>query len=64
MAATTGLVLEGELHVHENTAAGEVVQVKPAGAYSPGAADEVHVEGGGDEGVVVYFSMRGQTDVI
>lgn len=64
VAATTSLVLEGELHVHENTAAGEVVQVKPAGTYSPGATDEVHIEGGGDEGVVVYFSMRGESDVI
>jgi len=64
VAATTSLVLEGELHIHEKSAEGEVIKIKPAGTYTPGTDYEVHVEGGGDEGVVVYFSMRGKTDVI
>ena len=64
VAETTSLVLEGELHVHEKTPEGEVVTIKPAGTYSVGAENEVHVEGGGDEGVLVYFSMQGTSDVI
>jgi hypothetical protein len=63
-AVTTSLVLEGELRVREQTAQGEVLKVKPAGSYSTGAEDEIHVEGGGEEGTVVFFNMRGDTDVI
>ena len=64
VAKTMSLVLEGELHVIEKTAEGEKHSVKYAGTFSSGATDEVHVEGGGDGGVVVYFSMRGDTDHI
>lgn len=63
-ATTISLVLEGELRVMEQTPKGEVVKVKKAGDFSAGAKGEIHVEGGGDEGVVVYFSMRGDTDQI
>jgi quercetin dioxygenase-like cupin family protein len=62
VATTMSLVLEGELHVIEKTPAGEKRSVKPAGTFSSGATDEIHIEGGGDDGVVVYFSMRGETD--
>jgi quercetin dioxygenase-like cupin family protein len=64
VAATTSLVLEGELCVVEKTAGGEIVKVKPAGTFTSGTKDEVHIEGGGDAGVIVYFSMRGDTDRI
>jgi hypothetical protein len=58
-------VLEGELHVIEKTADGSTREsIKPAGTFSADATNEVHVEGGGDRGVVVYFSMRGDTDRI
>lgn len=59
------LVLEGELHVIEKTPDGKTREsVKPAGTFSADATNEVHIEGGGDQGVVVYFSMRGDTDHI
>lgn len=64
VAATTSLVLEGSLHVFEQTANGVVEKVKPAGSFSSGAENEIHIEGGGDNGVVVYFSMRGSDDRI
>jgi hypothetical protein len=38
--------------------------VKRAGDFSAGSKGEIHIEGGGNEGVVVYFSMRGDTDQI
>ena len=40
VAATTTLVLEGELHVFDQTAEGVVHKVKPAGSFSSGAEDE------------------------
>ena len=63
-ATTTTLVLEGELRVREQTPAGEVVKVKPAGSYSIGGEGEVHIEGSGDEPAIIFFSMRTETDVI
>lgn len=64
VAATTTLVLEGTLHVFDQTVNGVVEKIKPAGSFSSGAENEIHIEGGGDEGVVVYFSMRGTDDHI
>jgi ChrR-like protein with cupin domain len=64
VAPTTTLVLEGTLHVYNQTENGVVEKVKPAGSFSSGAENEIHIEGGGDEGVVVYFSMRGKDDHI
>ncbi len=64
VAATTSLVLEGDLHIYDQTAAGVVHKIKPAGTFSSGAVDEIHIEGGGLDGVIVYFGMRGDTDVI
>ena len=65
VAPATSLVLEGELHIFDQTSAGETLRVvKPAGMYTSGAEDDVHVEGGGENGVIVYFSMRGTSDHI
>lgn len=64
VAATTTLVLEGSLHVFDQTANGVVEKIKPAGSFSSGAENEIHIEGGGDDGAVVYFSMRGTDDHI
>jgi hypothetical protein len=65
VARTMSFVLEGELHVLEKTADGKTRKtVKPAGTFSADATNEVHVEGGGAQGVVVYFSMRGDSDHI
>jgi len=63
-ATTTTLVLEGELRVREQTPAGEVVKLKPAGSYSIGGEGEVHIEGSGDAPAIIFFSMRADTDVI
>jgi hypothetical protein len=65
VARTMSFVLEGELHVLEKTADGKTrTTLKPAGTFSADATNEVHVEGGGAEGVVVYFPMRGTSDHI
>jgi hypothetical protein len=65
VARTMSFVLEGELRVIEKTADGRTREtVKKAGTFSADATNEVHVEGGGPDGVVVYFSMRGDSDHI
>ena len=37
---------------------GELKDVRPAGVFKSGEPGEAHTEGGGDEDVVVYFSLR------
>jgi hypothetical protein len=65
VARTMSFVLEGELHVIEKMPDGKTRKtIKPAGSFSADATNEVHVEGGGAQGVVVYFSMRGDSDHI
>ena len=65
VARTMSFVLEGELHVIEKLADGSTREsIKPAGTFSADATNEAHIEGGGDQGVVVYFSMRGDSDHI
>jgi len=65
VAPCTSLVLEGELHIIDQTSAGEKLRVvKPAGTFTSGVEDDLHVEGGGESGVTVYFSMRGSSDRI
>jgi quercetin dioxygenase-like cupin family protein len=63
-ARTTTLVLEGELCVREQVDGGEVVKTKPAGSYSIGGENEVHIEGSGDAQAIIFFSMHSDTDVI
>jgi hypothetical protein len=65
VAPATSLVLEGELHIFDKANTGETLRViKPAGTYTSGVENDVHVEGGGEHGVIVYFSMRGSSDHI
>jgi hypothetical protein len=65
VAPATSLVLEGELHIFDKTSEGETLRaVKPAGTFTSGVEDDMHVEGGGENGVIVYFSMRGSSDHI
>jgi quercetin dioxygenase-like cupin family protein len=63
-AVVSTMVLEGELRIFEQTPNGEVVKIKPAGSYSVGGKGEIHIEGGGEEGAIVYFNMRTDDDVI
>ena len=63
-ATVTTLVLEGEQVLREVTDAGEVIRIKPAGSYSIGGVGEVHVEGSGDETLILFFSMRTDGEVI
>ena len=37
---------------------GALKDIRPAGVFKAGVPGEAHTEGGGDEDVVVYFSLR------
>ncbi len=56
-AQTNMFVIQGELRIYEPD--GELREVRPAGNYYRGRRDDVHTEGGGEEGAVVLYSVRG-----
>jgi hypothetical protein len=61
-AATTILVLQGEQHVAEVDARGNEIgrKVRKAGEYARKAGGEAHMEWGGPDGAVVFFSLQAQ----
>ena len=59
VADTAILVLEGEQHIteiHEDGSEGEH-KVRPAGTYVMSPGGEAHMERGGPEGALVFFSL-------
>ena len=59
-AQTNMFVIQGELRIYEPN--GELREVRPAGHHYRGRRDDVHTEGGGDEGAIVMYSIRGHGD--
>lgn len=60
LAQTNMLIVQGELRIYETD--GSVREVRPAGRYYRGRRDDAHSEGGGANGAVVFYSMRGHGD--
>lgn len=57
------LVLEGEHRLFEPN--GDLKEVRPCGRYTVSPpSDEPHREGGGDQDVVIHFSIRGTDGVM
>ena len=56
-SAFNTFVVKGEHRIYNTK--GQLTEVRPAGTYKAGlASDEPHTEGGGDEDVVILFSLR------
>lgn len=56
-------VLQGEHRLYE--ADGRLKEIRPTGSYTVSPpSDEPHREGGGDEDVIVLFSIRGSDGVL
>jgi quercetin dioxygenase-like cupin family protein len=56
-SAFNTLVLQGEHRIYEPS--GALKEIRPTGTYRAGKADdEPHTEGGGDEDVIILFSLR------
>ena len=51
--------VQGELKTYYPD--GSLKSVRPAGVFKAGTPGEPHTEGGGDEDVIVYFSLRPYT---
>jgi quercetin dioxygenase-like cupin family protein len=62
-ALNKSLVVQGEHRLYE--ANGQIKEIRAVGSYtSSPASDEPHRECGGDEGAVVFFSIRGNDDIL
>ncbi len=60
VSQTNMLILGGELIIYNDD--GSVRDHRKAGNYYVGSRDDVHIEGGGPEGAVVLYSVRGHGD--
>jgi quercetin dioxygenase-like cupin family protein len=56
-------VIQGEHRLYEPN--GEIKEIRPVGSYTCSPSnDDPHREGGGDQDVVVFFSIRGNDGVL
>lgn len=56
-------VVQGEHRLYE--ANGKIKEIRPVGSYTVSPpSDEPHREGGGDQDVVVFFSIRGSNGIL
>lgn len=60
VAQTNMFVIQGELRMYETD--GTLKEVCPAGRYCRGRRDDCHSEGGGPDGAIVFYSIRGHGD--
>ncbi|MGR9115613.1 MAG: regulator [Gammaproteobacteria bacterium] len=62
-ALNNTFVIQGEHRLYE--ADGRLKEIRPVGSYTSSLpSDELHREGGGDEDVIVLFSIRGNDGVL
>src|SRR5712692_3342765 len=58
LALTITLVIQGEHRLYEPN--GALKEVRTVGSYTSSAPGDPHREGAGEEGSVVFYSMRGE----
>jgi quercetin dioxygenase-like cupin family protein len=62
LALTNTLVVQGEHRLYEPN--GALKEVRPVGSYTSSPPGEPHREGGGEDGAVVFYSIRGEQDTL
>ena len=62
LADTNTFVIEGGHVIYEPD--GSVREVRPVGQYTFGTGRDAHDEGGGPNGCILYYSVRGETDAL
>jgi len=62
LADTNTFVVEGDHVIYEPD--GRVREVRPVGRYTFGTGRDAHDEGGGPNGCILYYSVRGETDAL
>ena len=58
LALTNTLVVQGEHRLYEPN--GKLKEVRPVGSYTSSPPGDPHQEGAGEEGGVVFYSVRGK----
>ena len=62
LADTNTFVVEGDHVIYEPD--GSVRESRPVGQYTFGTGRDAHDEGGGPNGCVLYYSVRGESDAL
>ena len=62
-AHTNTFVVQGDHLIYELDGSGPT-EVRPVGSYTSSEAGAAHREGGGAEGAVVFYSIRGDNDLL
>lgn len=62
LAPTVTFVVQGEHRIYERD--GTLKEIRPCGSYTTGLPAEPHREGGGAEGCVVFYSIRGEQEAL
>jgi hypothetical protein len=62
LALTNTLVVQGEHRLYEPN--GALKEVRRVGSYTSSPPSEPHREGAGDEGGVVFYSVRGEDGIL
>ena len=62
LADTNTFVVEGDHVIYEPD--GSVREVRPVGQYTFGTGRDCHDEGGGPNGCVLYYSVRGESNAL
>ena len=62
LADTNTFVVEGDHVIYEPD--GSVRETRPVGQYTFGTGRDAHDEGGGPNGCVLYYSVRGESDAL
>ena len=62
LALTNTFVVDGEHIIYE--ANGKVREVRPVGRYTSSQPGDAHKEGGGANGCVLQYSVRGESDAL
>src|SRR5262249_18884791 len=62
LALTNTLVVQGEHRLYEPN--GKLKEIRPVGSYTSSPPGEPHREGAGDEGGVVFYSVRGKNGAL
>ena len=62
LAVTHIFVIEGDHVIYEPD--GSVRESRPTGRYTVGLGGDPHDEGGGPNGAVIFYSVRGESDAL
>lgn len=62
LADTNTFVIEGDHVIYEPD--GRVRESRPVGRYTFGTGRDAHDEGGGPNGCILYYSVRGESDAL